>query len=102
MKKYNKEIIAEHDTYYNNKYVTVLVLDNKEYYNIHIIDDNFKDEELNTLKLQEPKESVSIEQIKNPIFLECQALQHLLWDKFYGYNKQMHSFNVELVESIEL
>ena len=102
MKKYNKEIIAEHNMYYNNNFITVLVLDDKDYYNIHVLDEKFKDEELNTLKLQEPKECITLEQIKNPIYLECIGLEHALWDKFYGYGKKMHSFSVQLVESVEL
>jgi hypothetical protein len=100
--KYGKKILAEHVTYYNNKYVTVLVLDDKDHYNIHILDEKFKDDEMNTLKLQEPKECITLEQVKNPMYLECIALEHLLWDKFYGFNNSMHSFNVELVESEEL
>jgi hypothetical protein len=57
---------------------------------------------MNTLKLQEPKDCVSLEEVTNPIRLECQALEHLLWDKFYGTNDKMYSFNVEIAETCEL
>ena len=67
-----------------------------------MLDDSFKDEELNTLKLQEPKECMTLDQIKSPVYLECIALEHLLWDKFYGFNNNMHSFSVQLVDSEEL
>ncbi len=100
--KYNKKILASKDVFYNNKYIEVLVLDDGDYYNIHIIDENFKDEELNTLKLQEPKDCVTLEEISNPVKLECYALEHILWDKFYGFNGKMYSFNVEIADTCEL
>lgn len=100
--KYNKKILASKDVFYNNKYVEVLILDDGDYYNIHIIDDSFKDEELNTLKLQEPKDCITLEEITNPVKLECYALEHILWDKFYGFKGKMYSFNVEIVDTCEL
>ena len=100
--KYNKKILANKIVYYNNRYVEVLVLDDKDYYNIHVLDDAYQDDEMNTLKLQEPKYCVSLEEVINPIRLECQALEHLLWDKFYGTNDKMYSFNVEIAEEYSL
>ena len=100
--KYNKKILASKDVFYNNKYIEVLILDDGDYYNIHIIDDSFKDEELNTLKLQEPKDCITLEEITNPVKLECYALEHILWDKFYGFKGKMYSFNVEIVDTCEL
>ena len=100
--KYNKKILANKIVYYNNRYVEVLVLDDKDYYNIHVLDDAYQDDEMNTLKLQEPKDCVSLEEVTNPIRLECQALEHLLWDKFYGTNDKMYSFNVEIAEEYPL
>ena len=102
MKKYGKNVLAEHSTYYNNRTVDVLVLEDKDYYNIHVIDDKFQDDELNTLKLQEPKNNDVLEKIKTPMYMECMALEHLLWDKFYGYNKQIHDFTVYLQDSVNL
>ena len=99
--KYNKKILAKHEVFYN-RFIEVLVLDDKDYYNIHIIDENYKDDELNTLKLQEPKEYVALDEITNPIKLECYALEHLLWDKFYGFKGKMYSFNVEIADVCEL
>ena len=100
--KYNKKILAEHSTYYNDKFVDVLVLDDKDYYNIHIIDENYKDDEMNTLKFQKSKDCTTLEDITDPMNLECFALQHLLWDKFYGKDGKMYSFNVEIVDTYEL
>ena len=102
MKKYDKTILAEHFTSYNDRYFTVLVLDDNDYYNIHVIDDKFRDDELNTLKLQEPKSCVTLEEVTDPMQLEFHALEHALWDKFYGYKDQVYSFNVEVSDSYEL
>ena len=100
--KYNKKILANKTVYYNNKYVEVLILDDKDCYNVHVIDDVYRDDEINTLKLQEPKEYVTLEYITDPVRLECFALEHLLWDNFYGYKGKMYSFNVEIVDTCEL
>lgn len=100
--KYNKKILASKDVFYNDKCVEVLVLDDGDYYNIHIIDENYKDDELNTLKLQEPKDCVTLEEITNSVKLECYALEHLLWDKFYGFKNKMYSFNIEIADIYEL
>lgn len=100
--KYNKKILANKIVYYNNRYVEVLVLDDNDYYNIHVLDDSYQDDEMNTLKLQEPKEYVTLEEVTNPIRLECQALEHLLWDKFYGKDNKMYSFNVSIADTCEL
>lgn len=102
MKKYNKEILASKFVYYDNKCVEVLILDDEDCYNIHIIDEDFKDDELNTLKLQEPKEYIQLEKISDPISLECLGLEHLLWDKFYGFENKLYDFSVSVSYMEEL
>lgn len=99
---YNKPILARELIYYGSRYVEVCVLDNNDYYDIHIFDDKYKKDEMNTLSLQEPKDCVSLEEVTNPIRLECHALEHILWDKYYGYNGNMYSFNVEIADTCEL
>lgn len=100
--KYGKTVLARQVVNYNYKDIEVLVLDDKDHYNIHVIDDGFRDEELNTLKLQEPKECVTIEKVTDKIFLESLGLEHLLWDKFYGYKEKGYCFNVEVCDTYEL
>lgn len=99
---YNKQVLARELLYYDSRYVEVFVLDDKDYYNIHVLDDEFQSDELNTLKLQEPKEAVSLEEVTNPIRLECQALEHILWAKYYGKDNKMYSFNVSIAEEYPL
>jgi len=85
MKKYNKKILFEYNKYLDNEYFKVIVLKEKEYFNIHIISEKYKDEELNTLQLQEP-----INIIKNPkkYFNNERLISYLMdffiWDRFYN------------------
>ena len=99
---YNKPILARDCFYYDSRYVEVCILDDEDYYNIHVFDDKYKQDEMNTLKLQEPKDCISLEEVTNPIKLECHALEYILWDKYYGYKNQMYSFNVEIADICKL
>lgn len=102
MTKYGKKILAEEYVNLNGIGATVYCLDDGKYYNIHIVNDSFADDELNTLRLQEPKESVTLEQVTDPKYLTCQGLEFLLWHEYYGQGGQMHSFSCQCVESCEL
>ena len=102
MKKYNKEILAETSVTLDAETVEVYCLDGGDYYDIHTVSDNFKDEELNTLHLQEPKEVVSLEVVTDKVYLTCMGLEFLLWQKFYGYKNKLHTFSCECVDKDEL
>ena len=99
---YNKPVLAKEHIYYASRYLEVFVLDDKDCYNIHVLDDKYKTDEMNTLKRQEHKDSVNLEDIIKPMQLECYALEHALWDKYYGYEGKGYSFNVEVAEEYEL
>ena len=98
MKKYNKEILAETSVTLDAETVEVYCLDGGDYYDIHTVSDNFKDEESNTLHLQEPKEAVSLEAVTDKVYLTCMGLEFLLWQKFYGYKDKLHTFSCECVD----
>lgn len=102
MKKYNKEILAETSVTLDAETVEVYCLDGGDYYDIHTVSDNFKDEESNTLHLQEPKEAVSLEAVTDKVYLTCMGLEFLLWQKFYGYKNKLHTFSCECVDKDEL
>lgn len=82
--KYNKKIIAQYEKYLDNENFKVLVLDDEGYFNVHVLSEKYKDYELNTLQLQEPKEC-----IKNPkkYFNNAKLIEYLMnffiWDRFY-------------------
>ena len=96
--KYGKKILATHQTYYDNNLIEVIICDSddkfSDYYDIHVIHPSYKDNDLNTLELQEPKDCITLEEISNPIKMECFALEKALWHKFYGKDNKMHTFCV--------
>lgn len=92
--KYNKKILKEHTENIFGKYYTLYILDNKDYYNIHIVTDKYRDEELNTLKFQEPKQEVSLNEL-DELYMTKSILEFALWDKFYGYENKVYQFEVK-------
>ena len=93
--KYGKKILAEHSTYlYGNNIDVIICEGENNYYDIHVIHECYKDDEMNTLELQEPKDYVTLEEISNPVQMECYALEKALWHKFYGTNNKLYSFSV--------
>lgn len=102
MEKYRKRVLSKISLTLNGVEATVFCLDDNEYYNIHVVNDSFQDDESNTLRLQEPKKSVSLEQVTDEKFLTCQGIEFLLWNQFYGKGGKMHSFSCACVESCEI
>lgn len=97
--KYNKKILKEHTEIIFGEYYTLYILDDKDYYNIHIVTDRYRDEELNTLRLQEPKQDVSFNEFDD-LYITKLMLEFALWSKFYGYKNK--SYNFEIKDEIEL
>ena len=82
MTYYDKPIIAEYHKYIDNENFSVYVLDDNDYFNIHIINERFANDEMNTLELQECKESVTVE-----YFTDARLITYLLdylGDRFYS------------------
>jgi hypothetical protein len=97
--KYGKKILAYTEVELNYDICDVFCLDGGEYYDIHIVHDDFKDDDSNTLQLQEPKECC---ELPNKMFLTCRGIEFLLWNRFYGKDKKAHFFTCENHESIDL
>ena len=98
---YGKEILKHYSFTFQGRLYTVYVLNDDKYYNIHIISKRYKEDELNTLCLQEPKDSVSIDSFTD-IKMACLGLEFALWDEFYGYDKKLYSFSVDVAEETEI
>lgn len=94
-KLYDKDIIIEHTMFIDGYYYTGYVLDGGDYFNVHVIDEYYKQDEMNTLKLQEPKE-VNIELDK--AYLTSIILEHYLWHELYGYKGRNYNPCVDLSE----
>lgn len=97
--KYGKQILSQRRLEVNGDYYKCYVLDDGDYYNIHIVDEHYRDEELNTLKLQEPKESVTLEQVTSKAFMLSQIMEHVLWHLCYGEKGKHYDFNITYEET---
>ena len=98
---YGKKILKQYEMNINSMDMELYILDDKDCYNIHILDDYYKQDEMNTLKLQEPKNCVTLDELDD-IFCQSQLIEHYLWHKNYGYKDKNYSFSVTIVETYEL
>jgi hypothetical protein len=78
---------------------TCFVLDDNDYYNVHVVDDHYHDDELNTLKLQEPKDVAKLDVVTSKAFMLSQIMEHVLWHLCYGDNDKHYDFNIDYEES---
>lgn len=99
--KYNKRILKQHTEKIFGEYYTLYVLDDGDYYNIHIVTNKYKDEELNTLRLQEPKQNVSFNEF-DELYIVKSILEFALWSKFYGYDDKVYQFEIKSVIDFDL
>lgn len=97
--KYDKKILAERSVEVNGDEYTCFVLDGGDYYDIHIVDNYYKDDELNTLKLQEPKECVSLEKVTSKAFMLSEIMEHILWHECYGDKGKHYDFSITYDET---
>ena len=102
-KLYDKEVIAELETNLFYRDYKIIILDNPEQntYDVHILTEHFKKDELNTLVLQEPKSDVSVDKF-DKLYLTMRATEFALWDNLYGYKNKVYSFNIEIVDEFEV
>ena len=93
MYKYNKRVLKSENINIFNQDYTIYILDDGDYFNIHIINDGYKDEEDNTLLNQEPKENITLEDL-DKVYLYEEVVKFALWNKFYGYKDSLYTFDV--------
>ena len=93
MYKYNKKVLKmEEINLFNQDYI-IYVLDTEGYFDIHIVNNKYKDEEANTLWLEEPKECITLEDL-DKIYLYEEVVKFALWNEFYGYKDSLYTFDV--------
>lgn len=92
--KYNKRILKQYTENIFGEDYTLYILDSKDYYNIHIVTDEYRDEEFNTLKFQEPKQDVLLDEFDD-LYMTKLILEFALWSKFYGYKNKTYQFEIE-------
>lgn len=92
---YGMEIVANYEKVLDDEEFKVIVLDDEEYYNIHVISEKFIDAELNTMKLQIPKESVSADYFTKERLIGY-LMEHFIWDRFYDEGIVSASLEIEI------
>ena len=100
--KYGKTILHQENITVNGMNVVGYVLDAGDCYNIHVWIDVYKDEELNTLYMQEPKNQVPIEDVCDKPFLLGKMMEMVLWHICYGYKRNMYSFDINISDACPL
>lgn len=95
---YGKEILNSVIVNLNGNYAEVYALKGDKYVSYHVLNDKYKDDELNTLRMEDEIDKADT----SDEFLTCQGIEFLLWDQFYGKDGKMYSFTCELSESVEL
>lgn len=98
-KKYGKKILAQRSIEVNGDEYTCFILDDNNYYNVHVVDDHYQDSEMNTLKLQEPKDVAKLDVVTSKAFMLSQIMEHVLWHLCYGDNDKHYDFNIDYEES---
>ena len=102
MYKYGKKVLKmEEINLFNQDYI-IYVLDTEGYFDIHIVNNKYKDEEANTLWLEEPKECITLEDL-DKIYLYEEVVKFALWDNLYGYKDSRYTFDItNIKESLEV
>lgn len=97
---YNEEILFDYSLELNHHSYYACIIKSNNYYQLHILDDFYKKEQLNTLKF----EFEELTEIKDDLrlWLKCRILEHWLWHTTYGYKNKFYSFDVAIVDSCEL
>lgn len=83
--KYGHKVVAHYEKELDGEYFEVIVTrpKNYEYYNIHVISERYRDDEINTLKLQEHKDYVN-DNTFTAAKLASYLMEHFIWDRFYS------------------
>ena len=102
-KIYDKEVINELEVNLFNRDYKIIVLDNPEQdtYDIHIITSRYAKDELNTLFLQEPRDSVFVDALDD-LYLTMIVTEFALWNKLYGYKHKVYSFSIKIDDVFEV
>ena len=93
MYKYGKKVLKSEDINIFNQDYIIYILDGGDYFDIHIINDEYKDEEDNTLLNQGPKEHITLEDL-DKVYLYEEVVKFALWNKFYGYKDSLYTFDI--------
>lgn len=93
MRKYNKKVLKFKEINIFNQEYAIYILDDGDYFNIHIENDKYNDEECNTIWDVESKEYITLEDL-DEVYLYKEVVKFALWDKFYDYKGSFYTFDI--------
>jgi hypothetical protein len=97
-KIFNQLILAKHTEHIDGEEVSVFITKEDGYYNVYLVNEQYKTEELNSLDHQIPEESISnIEEFFTKGFFIGVIMKYIIWDSFYGYGIAEIDLNVEFI-----
>ena len=88
-KYYGKPVVAAYNVAYEHGPIECVVLDDGDYWNVHVIHPKYREDEMNTLVLQEPKDSVKREYFTTQNLMEYIG-EFVLWDLFYPFSNDFY------------
>lgn len=92
--KYGKKILKQLTLNVFGSYFTFILLEEGDYYNVHIISEFYRDDELNTLQYQDEKAFVSLDDF-DELRMTKDIVEFAMWNKFYGYKNKSYTFCVK-------
>ena len=98
-KKYGKDVLAWISYDINGDTYECYVLDDGDYYNIHVISPDYRDDETNTLILQEPKDVGNLETLKSEPYMLSRIFEFALWHECYGKDGKCYDFSITCEET---
>lgn len=96
--KYGNKILAQRSISFNGIEYTCFVLDDGNYYNVHVLTEDMMDEEGNTLTSQEPKDIANLDIITSKPFMLSKIMETALWRECYCSDK-MYEFSIDYIEN---
>ncbi len=80
---FNKKVVKSSEYFMDNEEIKIVVLRDKDYYNIHQITERFMNDELNSLALQIPKENVqNEEETFDDAFMLSIMMEYIIWSRY--------------------
>lgn len=88
---YGKKVIASYEKIIDGEYFKVIIVDENKlgkdgdkYYNVHILCEKFRQDEMYTLKFREPHSLVeNPKEYFDKKYMIGVLMEHFIWDRFY-------------------
>lgn len=98
---FGEKVITSHEEFIDNEQIQVFVTLNKDkdYYNVYLFNELYKDGKLNSLDLQTPAEVIeNPETYFNKGFMISRIMEYIIWDRFKKYGTATVSLNIDFEE----